>query len=222
MADPNTAVFDFANTVINQEVVKKASQNADNLRRRIAREASRFVEDFYREMLYGPEGLQKYSKVYDKIAPLSTETIYRKGHGRYYEQSGDLIDELLSRDPLADLGKPQVRFEGGQRTEGAAVFIDRAGRAQYAAGSGKRGFAPGSALRNLAFSIVINIFPQVRGQDYDKAILRMTSGFNTLKLSYGEFGTKRQPARPLVRPFLQWYSTTGLRRMLVEKFSIQV
>lgn len=224
MASQNDNVFNFAHQVIGQEVVRKASGSADQLRRELHRELTKFVDDFYREMLYGKDGLQKYSSIYDKVAPLSTDYSSRKPRGAgYYENSGDLIDELLDRNALEDLGKPSVRFAGGQRDGSAAVFIDRAGRAQYAAGSGRRGFARSSDLTGLAFSINIDLFPKVEGKDFHQVIRRMSSGFNTLKLSMGEFGNKKaQPARPLVRPFLKWYSTVGLKMKLLEKFNIKV
>lgn len=223
MASQNDNVFNFAHQVIGQEVVRKASGSADQLRRELHRELSKFVDDFYHAMFLGANGRKKYSALYDKFAPLSPDYSARKPmKAGYYENSGDLIDELLARKPLDDLGKPQVRFTGSQRDGSASVFIDRAGRAQYAAGSGRRGFAKSIDLRGLAFSLEIDLFSEVKGKDFHQVIRRMSSGINTLKLSMGEFGNSKQPARPLVRPFLKWYSTVGLKQRLFEKFDIKV
>lgn len=212
MASKNDAVFDFAAQVVGKEVVDRAGRDVEDIRRELVKRVSDYVDAFYTEMLFegsfsGSTGLPLYSKHWKDLAG---ETIYRKGHDRYLEDSGELMDNLLARSPLQDFGKPTVGFSGGQREGGAPIFIDRAGRPQYAAGSGKRGFAKFSDLKGLSFTLTVEAFPRLRGQNVDNAIRRMTSGFDTLKLSMFERGRKHQPARPLVRPFLAWYATTGL------------
>lgn len=216
MAGNNDAVFDFAAHVISQEVVSHASKDVEDLRRELVKKISDYVEAFYTEMLFegsfsGAVGLPLYAT---KWPSLSADTIYRKGHGRFLEDSGDLLDNLLARSPLHDFGHPTVGFTRGQRAEGAPIFIDRAGRPQYAAGSGRHGFAKFSELVGLNFSLTVEAFPKVRGEPVDRVIRRMTDGFDTLKLSMFERGRTHQPARPLVRPFLEWYATIGLEQQI--------
>ena len=213
MTGKNDAVFEFAAQVVGKEVVERAGKDVETIRRELVVKVRDYVDAFYTEMLFegnlsGAIGRPLYSKKWPELA---ADTVYKKGHSTFLEESGDFVDNLLGRSPLQDLGEPIVRFTGRQREKGAPIFIDRAGRPQYAPGSGKRGFAKFSDLVNLSFSLEVEAFPELKGANADSLIQRMTDGYDTLKLSMFERGRKHQPARPLVRPFLQWYATEGLR-----------
>lgn len=220
----NNSVFDQAMQTIDTKMMEEAYEDADNFRQRLERAVTEFSDDTYRTLTARPM-IDTFAQAMD-WAPLSWATVRKTGEeflqgDTFINHPGqELLSAIARRNPSRDFGKPRVRYDQGQSS--GNIRIDSAGRPQYRAGSGKRGFAPRSALRGMHFDLVVELFPHLDGMTGDDAILKMTTGHNTLKLSVFESGRRgkggsafgSQPARPFIKPFLQWYRTTALRHHL--------
>lgn len=226
MADQNDAVFDSVLHSFQERVTNTYDLTVEQIRKRLERRVRDYSRNAYLYMINVT--LEEEAEEYD---PLEFDYAARKanlpgGDLGFYRYKGGLVSELLSRNPSQDWGRPFVSYTegvGGKLKTG--YRLNAAGRPIHSRNKMARGarthaarkgqFAsPREAFRSMETSLQVELFPELKGKSIHEAILRMTSGFNTLKASMFEFGTKdqsRQPKRPLVKPFLDWYAGDMLR-----------
>lgn len=230
MADPNQQVFNLANEVLSEAVVETAGRSVDDFRRELQAFLSDYMGRFY------PQMFKQLDEVYRSIYPSAGEyyRIQKLMLGgdpeKFYGLTGDLQRYLLARDPNEDFGNPKVKFTARGERLSDLVYIDRGGRPQYRAGSGRRGFAPYSvAFSRLVFSLEVDMFSKIRGRSFQQIFNIYEDPEQRMKFAVGEFGrrkagnhTQAQPPRPLLRPFINWYGTTNLRNSVQERFGIRM
>ena len=236
MADPNQAVFSMANEVMTEAVIRTAGRSAEDFRRELIEFLQKYMANFYSDLVVegvGGEtapGLLSSSSFFSPWPNLKQDYSDRKGgKNSFYDFSGDLKDHLLGRNAATDFGKPKVKVSVGGQGLSPLVRIDAAGRPQYRRGSGRRGFASyASAFSQLVFSLNVEMFPKLQGKKMKGIFSKFPMAGNIrYKMAVNEFGRGsmrgkaiNHPARPLMRPFLDWYGTTNLRLSLAEKFGI--
>lgn len=240
MAGKNDAVFDFANEVVFDTVIQAAGRSAEDFRRELLKFLTDFMKSFYSELVVenignsdGPSGLMSGSSYYAPWNRLSEayydQKIRNNRSTGFYENTGKLKQHLLGRDAIKDFGKPKVTMNAEGKGVASNVFIDRAGRPQYRKGSGKRGFAAfSSAFAEIQFILEVQMFPKMQGKNL-KSVFNIFPMQDNIryKLAVNEFGRTKMagkavnhPARPLLRPFLDWYGSTNLRLSLSERFGV--
>jgi len=230
MVRANEAVFSLADEVLVEAVINTAGLSAESFRRELTKFLRDYTAEFYSDWVV-PEGMggeiasPLIGTEWANLSPGYRDSSRKAGRNAFYEYSGELKENLLGRNPLTDFGKPNVNLNSSGRGVSDQVFIDKGGRPQYRRGSGRQGFAPFSvAFSQLVFSMQIEMFPKIQGKT-----MRSVMTWFPLSLRVNEFGrgkmrgkTINHPARPLIRPFLDWYGTTNLRLSLSERFGIEV
>ena len=232
MTDTNAAAFDAAKLVFTGAVTEAAGLSAAEFQQQLLRFLNQnFVPDTFRvleQKAFGKEGLGSVNLAFGPTwKHLAWDYVDRKLAQDYsqdfYERKGDLraaISSLKARE-LYGPARVGTGVEGsGLRSD---VFIDRAGRPQYRRGSGRSGFAAyKDAFENFVISLGIDVFPGARNKTADALIRQASSGYDTLKWSILEHGKRHQPARPLIVPFLKWYSTVNLRAKIKARFNVDI
>ena len=233
MTDTNAAVFQVANEVLSEAVIDTFGGSVQEFRAELVRFLSgysgamfgilsnfHFDIDGSRPEFLGYEGAAMWRAL---DADYSIRKL-KEGHSTsFYERTGDLRAHIQGLNATALYGKPRVTVGMSGTQTNPDVFIDRGGRPQWRPGSGRRGFASyKDSFANLSVTLFLRMFPRAQGQSIDQLIAMSSSGWNTFKWSKLETGGKHQPPRPMLVPFMRWYSTTNLRMSLSENFGVEI
>ncbi len=223
MADQNDAVFNSVLHTFQEKVTNAYDLTVEQIRKRLERRVRDYSRNAYLYMINVTleEEAEEYPALSDDYA--ARKANLPSGDPGFYRYKGGLVSELLSRNPSQDWGRPFVSYtEGIGGKLKAGYRLNAAGRPIHSRSKQARGtrthaarkgqFAsPREAFRSMETSLRVELFPDLKGRTIHEAIRRMTTGFNTLKASMFEFGNKKQPKRPLVKPFLDWYAGDMLR-----------
>ncbi|MCG7628995.1 hypothetical protein MHM88_14380 [Epibacterium sp. MM17-32] len=223
MADKNDAVFASALHTIRERVTDTYDLSVEQIRKRLERRIRDYSRNAYLYMVNVT--LEDEAEGYPFLDPdyEARKANLPGGDPGFYRHKGGLVSELLSRNPSRDWGRPFVAYtEGAGGALKSGFRLNSAGRPVHSRNKLARGTRIRSARKgqfastreafsSLETSLRVELFPELKGKSTHEAIRRMTSGFNTLKASMFEFGNRKQPKRPLVKPFLDWYAGDMLR-----------
>lgn len=232
MADPNAEVFNFAAQTFSRSFSQAAGAQAARIKDEIQGYLRDYMKEFYALMFAGVEDYAAQEGYADLHPTYWDDKIVKRGEApAFWRFSDDLETSLTSRNPIRDLGTPLATFSQSSPTLNRNIKLDSRGRPQFVAGSGRVGFASfEEAFRKLTLSVDIQLFGQATGQSYSAIIKRMLPKVpNSLRirLSKGEFGSRPgakryQPARPLLRPHMEWFGGPFLRESLKRQFGVDV
>lgn len=229
--DQNDAVFDVADTVLNQEVVATFGMKAQNVRRELVRFMDDYQRGFFGELAeeyFGIDGGEPTDLVagqhWKKLEPYYYARKQKEGHSRnFYARRGGLSKQIAQLDAQRAYGKGVVSLNISDYGElSDKVFLDKGGRPQWRKGTGGKGFAPRHmAYKDLSAEITLRAFPRAKGKNLSTLIAKALKGPEGQVWWYNEVGTRYAPARPILRKFLEWYATENLKFALSEKFGIK-
>ena len=216
MTNPNDKVWDLVSEKIGGLVVNVVGRKAQDIRKNVERELQGYTDKTWGHLasLMGdgiPTGIPG-TENWQSHAPDYADRVYRMGSYEFYYYTGKLKKFTADLNANAVLGKPIVKFSDQKGLgQNPNFFVDKGGRTQIRLPSGRTQFASvGDAYKNLSFTIQVDLFPKING----KSVGSLMSQFPR-KMAWNEFGAKRKrntlPARPLVGPFLEWYSGKNLR-----------
>jgi phage gpG-like protein len=229
-SNPNDKVFvELGHQIgiaLTQQLDASLHKQKQTLRQFLDRYASAFFQSLVRHNLGdGPSypGAPKWGPLAGPYQDSKYSAGYREG---FYERTGSLESALLGQSAIQRFGRPEIttKAEGSLRNS-KHIFIDRAGRPQWRRSSGRRGFAPYvEAFSSLELIRTIKIFPKAQGKNPTDLLGAGTTGWAT-KLAILEGGRTRpnkMPARPLLRPFMNWYATKNLEETVLRKFKVRI
>jgi len=226
MADPNKAVFDFALQVFSDVVVDTAGTSAEQFRRRVISFLDDYMEGLYPAMFHQLDTI--YTNRYDPLSQDYEDRKARLGRGLpdFLRFRGELEDYLLNRNAKRDFGTPKAIFTTQGQGVSKGVTITPQGRARSIRTG--RFVSNREAFSSLVFTVEIQMFPRIQGDNYEAAFDRYAKK-QRVKFAVFEFGRKYrggkvsyQPPRPLLRAFLPWYATTNLRTSIAQKLGVQI
>lgn len=224
-----------------QTISQKIHSTTDRRVILLAGEIKKQIDDllqrnFYSEVIQNLDRSpwNAYSKRYAR-----KQKVYAPHPKSWMKYSGDMVEELLGRNPLEDFGTSQVEIVAKRGSKLApGVQLDSRGRPQYTAGARPQGVRGGYVSFADAFldserSIRIKIWPGKTGanlldslpDDPSQAIrfgdmkdsTYKRAGLRT-RLGRFEFGSsdKRQAARPVLRLTMLKFRTQTVPKLINE------
>lgn len=238
----NDEVFRVAATTFNVEAHNKAVLQADSFRKAIQEFLKDYMDDLFLKMI-ALKG--DYSSGWE---PLNKNYVDKKlsygGNSGFMDFFGDLEKYLMSADSISMLGAPRVLFspgQGGGLAQGVMQTTDRRGQIRYRGPNGR--FVSGNNAFNwLSYTLEIRMFPAINNRrvfnarsgasrlfsKMDDSVPRLNKAVGKKQLGLAsrfavfEHGNGRQPARALLKPFLEWYATDNLRSSLSSEYGIRI
>jgi hypothetical protein len=229
----NDEPFAVALQILEEVVVETASRTAGEFRLQVQKFMQEYLKQFYIKMF---ERLDTtYSNLYDGLNDHYADRKARLGRNLpdFYRFTGQTETYLKGLEPVRQFGAIKVKFIKTGREQSNLVKIDSAGRAQYRSGGAARGFASDSvAFTALVFTLEIQAFQKDLGKTPRDVLQRYAGTPQGLRFIGTNLGRKggvrggrkitKQPSRPLLKPFLEWYGTTNLKSVVNQKFKVQV
>lgn len=233
--DPNKEVFDFAKELLNSTMVERFGDSTEDIRKELTRFIDGYDRQFPQELIrhhFNKDGDRSFTGRYEGAVPWRPlDPIYqarksRQGYSlNYYERTGGLKQSIARMSHRKGLGKSKVQVTIGDKKQSSRIKINSAGRPFWTAGSGGRGFASTQdTLRELSVSLPIDMFPLAQGKTAEAIIPQLVSNWSAFKWlkAEGFSPAKGQSARPMLIPFLRWYTTKNLRNALQRKFGVDL
>lgn len=226
-SNPNDAVFDNVANFVGERITEQLDVAVNDFVVDLRRFLNRYVDQFFSSLVLHNVGVDQptYGPSAPKWADLSMDYWDRKASQGFptekYERTGDLKAALANQSAREIFGTPKVHQHITGRTN-RNVFIDAAGRPQWRSGSGRRGFAAyADAFQNMAITLEIDLFPKAQGRK-PSDLLGGRTGWWASKLRMLEHGRKNMPARPMMKPFMDWYTTDNLRQSVLRQFNVRI
>ena len=209
----NDAVFQSLNFEMSDAVLSGLGTDIHDMRRQVEQNVRRFTDQTINTLLmsfgrssappFVSGGWPAYSKRYAqrKNGGELAEGFYTARMGLKEAVAGVNVDRAFGR-PIT-----HVRPETYSGALHPGIALNSRGQPYWKAGSGGRGFASyAEAFTRLTFEIEVDLFPKINDMQIPDIINAMISGKEAQKFIWNEFGTKRASARPLLQPFLEWYT----------------
>lgn len=229
-SNPNDPVFDNVAEFVGERITEQLGVAVNDFVVDLRRFLNRYVDQFFASLVTHNIGIPSpggptygaTAPAWKQLDPYYQSRKYRYGFSEgFYERTGDLKAALSNQSARTLFGTPKVRqsITGTTRKD---VFIDAAGRPQWRGGSGRRGFAAyADAFQKMAVALEIDLFPKAQGKK-PTDLLGGRTGWWASKLRMLEHGRTNMPGRPVVKPFMDWYTTENLKQSVFQEFNVRI